>query len=79
MNTGEIHWDSRYSPTSLSIKRAVERGAEQSTFFSLQRLSKKTLDSSVCNSVFLGILIPSASSRPFIIGILRYGGVKSIS
>lgn len=79
MKPGETHWLSKKWPTSLSIRRAVLRGFEHSTPFSLQSLSKNDLDSSVWSYVLSGILIPRASSSPCIIGILRNGGVKSIS
>ena len=81
MNVGFLHSDSRYSPTSLSMSRAVDLGGLHSIPFSLHKLSKNYLAFSVPNSVFFGIFLPSLSFsyRDFIIGSLLNGGEKSIS
>mmetsp|Transcript_11056 Transcript_11056/g.38487 ORF Transcript_11056/g.38487 Transcript_11056/m.38487 type:complete len:228 (-) Transcript_11056:1079-1762(-) len=77
MKVGLMQSTSMKSPTSLSSRRAVVRGAGHLTSFSTHRRSRKSRASSVVMSA--GILMPIASSRPLSMGTRRKGGVKSIS
>ena len=76
MKPGLTSWDSRNSPTSLSSRRAAERGLAHSTPLATHSSSRNWRDASDSNS--RGMVTPSTSSRPGSMGMRRQGGEKSM-
>jgi hypothetical protein len=77
MKQGLRQSTSKKCPTSLSNNLVVVLGLVHSTLCLRHSLFRNSLASRVVKS--LGSERESFSSKPFIMGILRKGGVKSIS
>ena len=78
MNVGLMHVGSISSPTSLSMRRLVVRGAEQSTLYSTAARSSASRASAVSSSCAAGsFTLGSRRTSSVIMSTRRNGGVKS--